>query len=74
MNPDNVEPATVLPPISAVEVLRLDPGDIIAVHVETQITAEQAQQIKFQVESITRHEVIVLAGGMHLTVIEPDDV
>lgn len=62
-----------LPPITAVERLHLEPGDIVVVHVEARITAAVAAEIKRRVATIVEpHDVIVLSESVTLSVIESD--
>ena len=62
-----------LPEITEVERLRLQPGDIVVVHIDQHITAEQAERIKEHVEPLVApHRVLVVSAGITFTVLEPE--
>jgi hypothetical protein len=62
-----------LPPITAVERLRLDPGDIVAAHVEHGVTVEQAEELRRHLESIIPGHRVIVLSGTQLTVVGPGD-
>lgn len=63
----------VLPPVTAVERLELNPGDVLVLHVNAdEISAEQGEQLQDRVRAITGRpglRVMVLARATSVEVI-----
>jgi hypothetical protein len=65
-----------LPEITAVEILRPQPGDTLIIRVPGVISAEQAEQIKVEVRKRLPLPldlpVLVLSGGTRVEILRPD--
>jgi hypothetical protein len=60
-----------LPPITTLARLHLEPGDVVIADCAGPITAEQAANIKAQLEHLlTPHQVIVTSGGITLSTLD----
>jgi hypothetical protein len=61
-----------MPDYEKVEILRLEPGDVLAVKLEARTTAADAMKIKVWFEDALPGHKIVLYSGGDLAVVRPE--
>jgi hypothetical protein len=62
-----------LPPLKAAKVVRLQPGDVLVLVCEDQITKEQAALLtEYGEQAFPGHKVVVLSGGLDIKLIRPE--
>lgn len=62
------------PRLPSIEVLRLEPGDILIVTPDHELTKEQADYVQSRFAGkLPGHEVLVVSDSIKLSVIRPED-